>query len=98
MRSARSSVDEAAGRSPRATWARACVTSELVAGERRFSRTAGGGGGAVGEGKGWGEAWGKGWADGDDVGGSEDTREVAQPATSNAMVSATASVLNECLS
>ena len=98
MRSARSSVDEAAGRSPRAAWARACVTSEPVAGERRFSCTAGGGGGGVGNGKGWGEAWGEGSADGDGVGGWEGTREVAQPATSNAVVSATANVVSECLS
>jgi len=95
MRNARSSVDEAAGRSPRATWARAWVTSEPVAGESRFSRTAGGGAGAGGNGKGWGEAWGAGWADGDDVGGPEASREVAQPATSNAAESATASLLNE---
>jgi hypothetical protein len=95
MRSARSSVDEAAGRSPRATWARACVTSEPVAGESRFSRTAGGALGAGGNGKGWGEAWGTGWADGDDVGGPEATREVAQPAMSNAAQSATASLLSE---
>jgi hypothetical protein len=65
MRSARSSVDDAAGRSPFVSCARACVTSERVAGERWFSRAGGGGDGGW-YGTGWpGDGWfDDGWPDG----------------------------------
>lgn len=50
MRRARSSVDEAPSRSPWDTNARAWATSELVAGDRRFARGGGaGGGGTLGD-------------------------------------------------
>lgn len=102
MRKARSSVAEAAGKSPRAAWARACVTSELVAGERRFSRAGGGGAGGYGEGcgEGWTGAddWAGGVSDGDDADGAAGMREVAQPAISSIAMIAPAGLLSERLS
>lgn len=54
MRKARSSVEEAPSRSPREIKFRACITNELVAADRRFSRgggvARGGGGGSGGVG------------------------------------------------
>ncbi len=46
MCSARSSVDDAASMSPRASSVCACATSERVAGDKWFSRTGAGGRGA----------------------------------------------------
>src|SRR5882672_10254132 len=102
MRSARSSVDDAAGRSPCATWLRACVTSEWVAGDRWFSRagcgarTGGWDGGCgdvdSGDGGGADSGGGDGW-DGDRRGA---TRE--QAPSISAAVRIAPSLLNEWLS
>src|SRR5208283_5074248 len=98
MRSARSSVEDAAGRSPCAACAFACVTSARVAGERVLSCAGGAGGrGVSGASAGGGCGGGIDSCDGSVGGccGGTVGRNSEQPAVSAAAASRTAHVLKE---